>query len=486
MILIIFATLSCVSAGESNLTFSNENKDVLNANLGDFSTLADEISNAQSTSLNLTRDYQYDGQKDSQYRDGITISTDNFIIDGQGHTIDANNQARIFKIQSKNVIIKNINLINGNATSHGGAIYWTGDNGSLINSTIKNSISPNSGGAVLFKKTGSIMNSRFTGNTAYFGGGVCFDSDSKTVNCQFEDNFATFLGGGLYTSQNANITDSSFVNNEAGDGGGIYLQYNGRIDNCSFQKNNAIGYGGAITGENKVIVRDSEFLKNTAKYAGAIYFKGKGYVHDSNFTQNSAEVSGAVYATSDELEIINSEFNHNVAPNGASLYITAKSAKIENTSFNNDQSSYQSEIYSTATPTLSNVSFNNVTKKEESKDNDTMPENKTSPHTDNGKSNTVIVKKTAKKTRIYAKSKTFKLKKAKKYIITLKSGKTVLKKKKVTLKINGKTYTKKTNSKGKCVFKLKMKKKGKFKAVIRFKGDKSYKASKKTVKIKIK
>ena len=284
--MIIFATLSSVSAEDSNQTLISANENVLNANPGDFSTLTDEISNPQTKSLNLTKDYQYDGQKDSQYRDGITISTDNFIIDGQGHTIDANKQARIFKIQSKNVTIKNLILINGNATSHGGAIYWTGDNGSLINSTIKNSISPNSGGAVLFKNTGSIMNSRFSGNTAYFGGGVCFDSDSKTVNCQFEDNFATFLGGGLYTSQNTNITNSSFVNNEAGDGGGIYLQYNGMIGNCSFQKNNAIGYGGAITGENNVIVRDSEFLKNTAKYAGAIYFKGNGYVHDSNFTQS--------------------------------------------------------------------------------------------------------------------------------------------------------------------------------------------------------
>ena len=41
-------------------------------------------------------------------------------------------------------------------------------------------------------------------------------------------------------------------------------------------------------------------------------------------------------------------------------------------------------------------------------------------------------------------------------------------------------------SKGKAVFKLKITKKGKFKATIKFAGDKLYKASKKTVYIKIK
>ena len=101
-----------------------------------------------------------------------------------------------------------------------------------------------------------------------------------------------------------------------------------------------------------------------------------------------------------------------------------------------------------------------------------------------------------KKTKIIAKKKTFKKsKKVKKFTVTLKTikgssinGKTYLKAgKKLTLKIKGKTYKAKTNKKGKAVFKIKnLKKKGVFKAVIKFKGDNIYKPSTKKVKIRIK
>jgi hypothetical protein len=97
-------------------------------------------------------------------------------------------------------------------------------------------------------------------------------------------------------------------------------------------------------------------------------------------------------------------------------------------------------------------------------------------------------KVTKKATKIVAKKKTFKAKvKVKKYTITLKSGKTLLKKVKVTLKVKGKTYKATTNNKGKATFKIKnLKKKGTYKAVIKFKGNKNYKATSKKVKIKVK
>ncbi len=92
-------------------------------------------------------------------------------------------------------------------------------------------------------------------------------------------------------------------------------------------------------------------------------------------------------------------------------------------------------------------------------------------------------------TKIVAKKKTFKAKKkVKKYTITLKTkaGKAV-KKVTVTLKIKGKTYKAKTNAKGKATFKIKkLTKKGKHTAVIKFKGNKNFKASSKKVKITIK
>ena len=62
-----------------------------------------------------------------------------------------------------------------------------------------------------------------------------------------------------------------------------------------------------------------------------------------------------------------------------------------------------------------------------------------------------------------------------------------MKKVKVTLKVNKKTFTAKTNKKGVATFKIKnLKKKGKFTAVIKFAGDKYYNKLTKKVKIKVK
>ena len=114
----------------------------------------------------------------------------------------------------------------------------------------------------------------------------------------------------------------------------------------------------------------------------------------------------------------------------------------------------------------------------------------TNQSTSSGSTNTVNAPaKTVKKvSKITAKKATFKKsKKVKKYTITLKSGKSPIKKVKVLLKVKGKTYKATTNSKGKATFKItKLTKKGTFTAKITFKGNGYYKASGKTIKIKIK
>ena len=53
------------------------------------------------------------------------------------------------------------------------------------------------------------------------------------------------------------------------------------------------------------------------------------------------------------------------------------------------------------------------------------------------------------------------------------------------MKINGKTYSAKTNAKGQATFNLKITKKGSFSASINYAGDTTYKAVSKNVKIKI-
>ena len=100
--------------------------------------------------------------------------------------------------------------------------------------------------------------------------------------------------------------------------------------------------------------------------------------------------------------------------------------------------------------------------------------------------NVVVAKATPKLT---AKAKTFKKSvKTKKYSVTLKTNlNKVMKNVKVTVKVNKKTYSAKTNSKGVATFKItKLTKKGTFTAKISFKGNSLYKAVSKSIKIKVK
>ena len=97
-----------------------------------------------------------------------------------------------------------------------------------------------------------------------------------------------------------------------------------------------------------------------------------------------------------------------------------------------------------------------------------------------------VLKKATKLTAAKVKV-TGKAKKVIKVKVTLKTGKTAIKGKKVTIKVNGKTFSAKTNAKGVATISVKVAKKGTFKATFKFAGDAAYKASSsKTVKFTIK
>ena len=88
---------------------------------GNFTALQDEIDSS-TDSIEITQDYVYDNSTDYELVKGIQIYRNDFTINGNGFTIDASNQARIFDINGTNITITNLNLINGKATS-GAALY---------------------------------------------------------------------------------------------------------------------------------------------------------------------------------------------------------------------------------------------------------------------------------------------------------------------------------------------------------------------------
>lgn len=98
----------------------------------------------------------------------------------------------------------------------------------------------------------------------------------------------------------------------------------------------------------------------------------------------------------------------------------------------------------------------------------------------------IVVKKANPK--LTASKKTFKKSvKTKRYTVILKTNKNkVMKNKWVTLKVNKKTYKAKTNSKGRATFKItNLKKKGTFKAIVKFAGNSYYNSKTVNTKIRI-
>ena len=97
----------------------------------------------------------------------------------------------------------------------------------------------------------------------------------------------------------------------------------------------------------------------------------------------------------------------------------------------------------------------------------------------------IVIKKLTPK--IVAGKKTFKVKAIKKYSVSLKGyNNNVLKNKKVSVVVDGKTYSAKTNKNGKATLTLsKLTKKGTYSAKVKF-GDRYYKTVTKTVKIYLK
>ena len=73
----------------------------------------------------LDRDYKFYEEFDSEFIGGIVINK-NITIDGNGHTIDGLNLARVFNVTANNVTFKNINFVNctGNGND-AGAIWWS-------------------------------------------------------------------------------------------------------------------------------------------------------------------------------------------------------------------------------------------------------------------------------------------------------------------------------------------------------------------------
>ena len=266
--------------------------------------------------LTLDSDIAMTDDEAANFVNGVIINK-NIRIDGKGHTIDAKNLGRIFKINNWcDVTLTNVTLTNGNTTV-GGAIYNFGNldlvHVNFVNNTAKY------GGAIMNYAYGLVLDdSTFTNNTAKIGGAIYNSEDCFVVdNSTFTNNTAK-IGGAIYNYGIGFVVgNSTFVNNSAADGAGAIMN-GGRgfvVGNSTFANNTATSKGGAIYNYGiGFVVGNSTFANNTAEDAGAVYNEGdNSVVGNSTFVNNTATSIGGAIINNGKLVVDNSAFEDNAA-----------------------------------------------------------------------------------------------------------------------------------------------------------------------------
>ena len=359
--------------------------------IGEFALLQTHIENAikyqrahdptaPAYIVNLTRIGGYTFTWDDFnkiYDEGCVNLTDidkAIIIYGNGWRLDARGFSRIFNITSSNVTIAGVEFANGNASGikwdkvdMGGAIFWAGKYGQLINSTVHSS-SAERGGGIYFNASAvnsTIINTTFTENHAdTFGGAIDCNASSMGLyntlflnntadtgaalcreinatnghgfNNTFRDNYALVNGSALawINARNISIDHYYFYDNHVRNSGGAIFVGQGsencEVKNCIFEgnyvDNDAEGHGGAIEWYSiSGLVLNSSFIKNHAFHGGAIYvgdISQKINITNSTFRENYAHSEGgAISIEASTVTVDNSEFYDNYAINGGALYV---------------------------------------------------------------------------------------------------------------------------------------------------------------------
>ena len=270
----------------------------------------DDLIHSGAAEIILESDITYAEGEYSYFKDGIRVDVDNIIIDGNGHTIDADKRVRIFNIAAKGVKLKNITFKKGHSTENGGAIYINEDS-SL-----------------------DICECMFCQNSAKTGGGAIHnDGDELNISkSSFEKNISKnvlHFGGSAILSErgSTSIFKCSFIKNIVENRGAtIYAnECKLRISESVFTKNVISESGGVISGrENKIRIDDSTFDENIVTNGGIVStsYASTFTVSRCAFTQNMMEESGAVLnADEGEMSVYDSTISHNTL-NGCSVAYT--------------------------------------------------------------------------------------------------------------------------------------------------------------------
>ncbi|WP_299521797.1 S-layer family protein [uncultured Methanobrevibacter sp.] len=365
ILLLVLLSVSAVSA--ENISDSTNNTYYASDDVQkDFSSLQTDIDNSQGV-FNLDYDVKHGDDESDVY--GITI-TKSMTINGNGHTIDANNYGGIFIVKDSSVVLtlNDLTLINANPVSNdagivsdGGAIFFSGSSLMVNNVNFKNNTVYKFGGAIYTTGTCIVDNSVFDGNDVEYRS-ANIDAGGAAI---YADKGAMLL---LSNSQIINNLKNMVIrNNNVGDliDGVVTVTGYTKISKSYFGNNSGC-YGGAVTSlgylfdRNTVIIEDSTFDGNRAfqgsavniytsifKISGTKFLNNKGVGYGSG----NPNVGALLTWYGCEGTISKCDFINNTAENGAAYRCgddrrTNSSAIVDSCTFiNNTASKYGGAIY---------------------------------------------------------------------------------------------------------------------------------------------
>ncbi|WP_296794134.1 hypothetical protein [uncultured Methanobrevibacter sp.] len=319
--------------------------------------------------LYLNNDYTNDNLSDN----GIIISK-NIRIEGNGFTLNGLNESRIFTItNSSNLILNNINFINGYGF-YGGAIYSDSfSNCTFTNLNFTNNFADMHGGAIYIEGdciSNKFINVTFKNNTALRGGAVYFNGNliDNIMNIDASYNTVNIFSGAVFFVNGTTVNNrlnGKYINNSAPDhcGAVMYLKDNvtGNIIEGYFENNTCTNTGGVMTAMSTALNNTfkGSFYKNSARIGGVLYFYVPSYNNTiiGEFINNSATRYGStIYFRGTPFnKITNSSFINNQIPS-KNLNVNVSDSTLKVIMTGND-----TVINAINAKNIGNLTFSNVT-----------------------------------------------------------------------------------------------------------------------------
>ena len=361
VLLLVLLSMSAVSAEDVSIN-TNDTYQAPNEIQKDFTSLQTDIDNSQNV-FELNYEVKHGDDEKDNYGISITKTT---IINGNGHTIDANGHGSIFVVKDSSVTLtlNDLTLINANPVSdssgivsNGGAVYFDGSTLIVNNVNFKNNTVYKYGGAIYTTGTCIVDSSVFDGNDVQFRS-QNIDNGGAAI---YADNGASLL---ISNSQIINNHKNMVIrDNNVGDlVDGVVVATGYTKISKSYFRNNSGCYGGAVTslgctnaGKNQIIIENSVFDANRAFQGAAVNVIGSTFkISGTNFTNNKGvgygsgnpNVGALLTWYGCEGTISDCNFINNTADNGAAYRLGddnngVSSASVDSCTFINNTASNQ-------------------------------------------------------------------------------------------------------------------------------------------------